>query len=391
MRRRRPAADTVSEGPITRGTWDSPGPRHATTMRMLYVARLQPRPGCGALRITLLLALAAAGPLALRAAPPASPEAAPDYALCSRLLGAARSPAAEERVVATAGLGACPTSPDVARLLERAIREDEAPVRAAAWKSLGAHLDRASLDFLLSIPASARLTGPEEVFFYKYASELAAPGDAPRLGALFERGLYRPDPEIQSAALMGLGRSQDRARWPALRAFLERGSVATLPAALAGARLMQAPDSVNFGLQYLSSSQARVQAEAIRLLGALGGPRALEALILLDRRAGAGPNAALLAGEISALFRSGRLAGEILITTAPVRLYAAPTEQSSVTGALDSERVVYALAPRGREQRIQPRAARPLVSGSWILVSASSGLQGWAHDSRLAAYAPSAP
>lgn len=360
-------------------------------MRMTHVGRFQPRAGRFARRIAPLLALAAALPLALGAAPPEAGDAGPDYALCSRLLTAARSPVAEERVAGTAGLGACPTAPDLARLLERAILDDEAPVRAAAWRSLGPHLDRASLDFLLNQFAAARLGSEEEVFFYKYISQLATPADAPRLGVLLERGLYRPNPEIQSAALIGLGRTRDRARLAALRAFLERGSAATLPAALIGARLMQAPEVVDFGLQYLASPRATVQAEAIRLLGALGGPRALEALIRLDRRGAAGPNAALLAGEIAALFRSGRLAGEILITTAPVRLYAAPTEQSEITGALDAERVVYATERRAREQRIQPRVARPLVSGSWILVSASSGLQGWAHDSRLSTYAPPAP
>lgn len=360
-------------------------------MRTRHTGRFPPRSGRPRRRFAPLLALLWTLPLHLGPAPQASPEAAPDYALCSRLLAAAQSPAAEERVVATAGLGACPRSSDLARLLERAILEDEAPVRAAAWGSLGPHIDRNTLDFLLRVSTAVRLSPTEEVFFYKYASDLAAPGDAARLGPVFERGLYRPDPEIQAAALIGLGRCEDRARWPALRAFLERGHGATLPAALTAARLMQAPESVDFGLSYLAGPGPGVQSAAIRLLGALGGPRALEALILLDRRGGAGPNAPLLTREIAALIERGRLTGGILITTAPIRLHAEPTEQSAITGALDGERVVYAAERRTREQRIQPRAARPLVSGSWILISASSGLQGWAHDSRLATYAPAAP
>ncbi len=359
-------------------------------MRMTQPRRSPARRARLALRFGIIPALAWAGSFATPAAAQSvnTNPAAPDYALCSRLLSAAQSPAAEERVVAAAALGDCPGAPNLARLLERAIQDDEAPVRAAAWRSLGAHLDRQSLVFLAEVHAAERLSPAEEVFFYRYVSQLVEAGDAPRFGAILERGLYRPDPEIQSAALLGLGRSRDLARWPAVRSVLERGSIGSLPAALASARLMQAPESLPYGLRWLESPAPGVQAEAIRLLGALGGPRALEALILLDHRGAAGANSAALDAEIAALVRSGRLAGEIFITARPIRLYAQAAERSEITGAVDERRVVYALNRRVREQRIQPRTDRHLISGVWILVSASSGLQGWTHDSQLAPYAP---
>lgn len=352
-----------------------------------------------------------------------------------------------ERSYALRALRECAPSPVIARVLETAVAGDDFAARTAALASLDRHLDRQSVPVLLTVleQETPHSRHPERVVqVYRYLSRLAgslqhaahSENSKPAAQAvpadLFVEGLDHADVRIREASLLGLGRTglADPA-WPLLyRTLLAPRSVRDHVAALRASRILstrsdpQALRAAGTTLEllrrhhgrraddrrtvpadpallaaYASASQhelAQAERAALELLGDLRGPRALEQLLLYRLRAGRGlsggpansdasiENHDRLQGLINARLRGlSKTLGQPARSLRSLRVYARPTESSSVLGALAENSIVYIADATTLGYRLPPLRGAAGPEANWLRVSTLRGLTGWVHASRI--------
>ncbi|MBX7057164.1 MAG: hypothetical protein K1X75_03795 [Leptospirales bacterium] len=301
---------------------------------------------------------------------------------CAGFLISLRSRSAAERQAAAAALGACPASQNVARLLEELILKDDAWVRAAAWQSLRVHRDRQTLSFLVQYYESGVLQAQEWPELIENLLQLAGPSDAAATSYIFARAAANNSVEVRRRGLEGLGRVQDRSRWPLLAEALRSTSRVERIAALQAARWMMAPEAAPDALRMLQAS-ADEQAAAIQYLAETGGPLAVQALVDLYLRSGA-ERGALMQQALRELRRRSELPENVLVAQGAAALRTSPTERSPVVAALRSGAVLFLLAEKPEDYRLPGAMLQMPAAANWREVRTLDGLHGWVHGSQLA-------
>ncbi len=315
-----------------------------------------------------------------------SEEAADPAGECKAYLYIAQNATiAVEREYALAALGECPSSSGAARILEAAIRSDDAGSRRAAFGSLGRHLDAMSPAFLTELyhvpdggPAKT-----EAELYYEYLSRVAAPAYSEGLAPILVRGLFHKNVQVRRYALIGLGRLEQREHWPHVRDMLDRDPAVTA-AALTAARRIGHPESLTYALRYLKDEavQAPVEAAAIELLAKLGGPTARESLMIHSLRRPDGENARLIRRRIQELHDPKIVAA---YTDGPAMLHAEPTERARIKGVVERYTILYIEEATDKEYRIERERGETMAS-NWLWVRTSNGLTGWVHESSVRRY-----
>lgn len=318
-----------------------------------------------------------------------------------------------ERTFALRALEACPRNPEVARLLENAVNSDDFTARAAALASLTTHLDEKSIPFLVELYATSRaadLDTETETFIFEYLSRLATP--APETGNttesktemaaaptvpdwIFVQGLNNAEARIRQAALRGLGGLDQQKHWPLIEAVLRKPrSPGDRIAALQAARKMKHRDALQAlaaardALNQNPSTSGRpapkpepgLERAALELVADLGGPRALETLMIYDARQSSGPNRALVQKMIQSLADPKQ---SYALTISRARLHARASEVSPIDGVVARDTILYIIEGTGLGYRLPPAHERPGPESNWLRVRTTDGLAGWVHGSQI--------
>lgn len=292
---------------------------------------------------------------------------------------------AVEREYALAALSECPASSEATRVLETAIRGDDAGSRRAAFESLGRHLDAMSPTFLAELyhNADGGLIRSEVERYYEYLAAVATPAYAGELAPILIRGLHHPAVAVRRHALIGLGRLEQQDHWPHVRAALDRDP-ATTAAALTAARRIGHPDSLTYALRYLNDkrTQPPEEAAAVELLAKLGGPTARESLMIHSLRRPDGENAELIRRRIAELHDPKII---VAYTDKAAALHAEPTERARIKGVVERYTILYIEEATGKEYRMQTERGETAAS-NWLWVRTTSGLTGWVHEAGVRRY-----
>jgi HEAT repeat protein len=197
------------------------------------------------------------------------------------LIETAGKPGERDRVAAMRGLGQSAPDPDVIDALLRGVRDQQPWVRYYACQSLGklrAHAATAAIAALLDDPA-----GQVRVAAVEALSHLDGTF---ALDALMQRAAEADEPDIQRAALIGLGLMRNAASLPVIIAACRAPSSATRQVALSALQVFATPEVLAVLTDALADADDGVRLAALGLLAAVPKREATQCLIggLRDER-----------------------------------------------------------------------------------------------------------
>jgi HEAT repeat protein len=198
----------------------------------------------------------------------------------SLLIEAAARPAERDRVAAMRGLGQSAPDQDVIDMLLHAVRDEQPWVRYYACQALGklrAHAATAAVAALLDDPAGqVRVAAVEALAHLEGAVALDA----------LRKAAEADEPDIQRAALIGLGLTRNESSLPVIIEACRGPSAATRQVALFALQSFAAPEAVAALSDALDDADEGVRLAAIGLLAAMPAREATQRLVgaLRDER-----------------------------------------------------------------------------------------------------------